>query len=499
MMSKHVWLLVFLLTVTIAPVIMADPIICIDPGHGGSDPGAIGFVTEIVINLDASLKLRDWLNLDTSDARGGYAWVPIMTRSTDIYITLDARTTFANSNNADRFLSIHSNWYNKESANGSESYCNPNAPAEGFALRNTTQAELVSHGGLYNRGNKTATFYVITYTTMPSALTELGFTSNTNDSNCLANDTWRGEVTKGFLHGFQSLFGYTPYTPSYSEIIIDNGDAGYAEAGTWADSTNAGFYGTNSRYSDTGVGDDTATWTPTLDQGGSYDVYAWWVEGTNRATNSVYRVNHSGGYADVAVNQSVNGGQWNLLGNYNFASGTSGNVVLTDNAEAAKVVSADAIKFALIGTPTPTPTPTPEPGQEVIIDNDDGAPAYTETGTWSTSDSSGYLNLSYRYAAVAKANTATWTGYLSQAGNYEVFVIYRASTNRSTGARYVVHTASGDVEQFVNQQNNNLVWVSLGTYAFNAGDNSLTLDALGSAGRGKTVVIADAVKFTLVE
>jgi N-acetylmuramoyl-L-alanine amidase len=499
MISKPVWILVFLLIVSIAPVIMGDPIICIDPGHGGSDPGAIGFVTETVINLDASLKLRDWLNLDTSDARGGYAWVPIMTRSTDIYITLDARTTYANENNADRFLSIHSNWYQKESANGSETYCSPNASSEGFALRNTTQEELVAHGGLYNRGNKLANFYVITYTNMPSALTEMGFTSNEYDASCLANDSWRNEVTKGFLHGFQRLFGYDPYTPSYSEIIVDNTDSGYAEVGTWADSTNPGYYGTNSRYSDTGVGDDTATWSPTLDQEGSYDVYAWWVEGTNRAANAVYRVNHSGGYTNIQVDQTANGGQWNLLGNYNFSSGTSGNVVLTDNAEIAKVVSADAIKFSLIATPTPTPTPTPEPGQEVIIDNDDGAPGYTETGSWSTSTSSGYLDGTYRYAAVQKANTATWTGYLSEAGNYEVFVIYRASTNRSTAARYVIHTASGDVEQFVNQQNNNLVWVSLGTYAFNAGDNSLTLDALGSSGNKKTVVIADAVKFLYVE
>ena len=49
------------------------PKICIDPGHGGSDSGAVGYVTEKAINLDASLKFRDWLNADTNDAGGGYS------------------------------------------------------------------------------------------------------------------------------------------------------------------------------------------------------------------------------------------------------------------------------------------------------------------------------------------------------------------------------------------------------------------------------------------
>jgi len=480
----------------LATLALGNTLICIDPGHGGSDPGAIGFVTEIVINLDASLKLRDWLNLDTLDTRGGSAWDVIMTRSTDITLSLAARVDYANNNNADRYLAIHSNWYNKESANGSETFCNPNATAEGLDLRNKTQEELIAHGGRTNRGNKTATFYVITYTTMPSALTELAFTSNLADSQCLSSDAWRSNVTSGFLHGFQRHYGITAYTPSYDEIIVDNTDAGYAEVGTWANSTSPGYYGTNSRYSDTGVGNDTATWTPSLSTS-YYDVYAWWVADTNRATNATYTVNHASGSANVIVNQSAAGGQWNLLGNYSFNAGTSGNVVLTDNAEAGKVVSADAIKLAQSAAPTPTPTPTPPPGSDYIIDNDQGAPAYTETGSWSLSTSSGYNDLTYKYAGCTTAATATWNANFAQAGNYQVFTIYRASTNRSTAAKFVVHTASGDQIVYIDQTQNNLVWVSLGTYAFNAGANSMTLDAAGSTGNKRVVVIADTVRFTL--
>ena len=494
-MIKRIALIPILLVLT--SMAMGNTLICIDPGHGGADWGAVGYVTEKYINLDAGLKLSDWLNIDTVDTRGGSAWDVIMTRSDDSFPSLEDRVNYANSNNADRFLAIHSNWYNKESANGSETYCNPQAPAEGFDLRNKIQEELLAHGGRANRGNKTATFYVITYTNMPSALTEMAFTSNLADSQCLASDSWRNEVAKGFLHGFQRHYSIPEYTPSYQEIIVDNTDAGYAEVGSWTTSTNPGYYGTNSRYSDTGVGNDTATWTPNLPTSCYYNVYAWWVDGSNRATNAPYSINHASGSATFYVNQSTGGGQWNILGSYSFNAGTGGNVVLTDNAESGKVVSADAIKFAQTAEPTPTPTPTPLPGTEFIVDNDNGAPAYTETGSWSTGDSPGYLGLTYRYAGCTTAATASFNATFTQAGNYQVSVIYLASANRTTGARFVIHTASGDQVVMVDQTQNSLVWVSLGTYAFNSGANSITLDAAGSIGNKRKVAIADAVRFTL--
>jgi hypothetical protein len=48
----------------------------------------------------------------------------------------------------------------------------------------------------------------------------------------------------------------------------------------------------------------------------------------------------------MTINEQVNGGTWNLLGRYNFAAGTSGNVQITDNfPDAPNVVLADAIKL----------------------------------------------------------------------------------------------------------------------------------------------------------
>jgi len=147
--------------------------------------------------------------------------------------------------------------------------------------------------------------------------------------------------------------------------------------------------------------------------------------------------------------------------------------------------------------PTPTPTPTPEPGTDVIMDNDDGPPVYQETGAWTTSSYTGYEGGTYRYATAGGANTATWTGTLSEGGNYEAFVIYVAGTNRTSSTKYVVHANNGDHTVYIDQQVNNLVWASLGIYPMDAGDNSITIDAAGSSGGGGTVVIADAARLTL--
>ena len=127
-----------------------------------------------------------------------------------------------------------------------------------------------------------------------------------------------------------------------------------------------------------------------------------------------------------------------------------------------------------------------------IVDNDDGAPDYTETGTWSTSGSSGYDGGTYRWANAGQNHTATWDLDLGFSGSWKVWVIYRASTNRCTSAKYVVDTAEGQKTVYVDQTQNNLTWVELGTWSFENDGGSITLDAAGST--GGSVVIADAVK-----
>ena len=323
-------------------------------------------------------------------------------------------------------------------------------------------------------------------------------------------------------------YTFTTTSGGIGDIIIDDGEAGYTSTGEWYYGTGAGEAAYNGDYyyaTDDIVESASARYTPSISAGGNYEVSIMYRAGSNRCTNTPYTVNHGTGSQTFYINQQLNGGPiWNLLGTFYFAQGNAGYVKIGNLASGGDVVCADAVKWVSVGGPTPTPTPsqtptptptptptttptspptptataTPTPGPAIIVDNDGGAPGFTVTGTWSTTSSGGYNNGSYRYAAPGKTATATWTATLPQAGTYKVSVIYLASSNRSTGARFVVHASTGDVENFVNQTYNSLVWVSLGNYSFNTGSNSLTLDALGSVPGTKKVVIADAVKFELM-
>ena len=130
----------------------------------------------------------------------------------------------------------------------------------------------------------------------------------------------------------------------------------------------------------------------------------------------------------------------------------------------------------------------------IVVDNDDGSPAYVETGTWSTSGGTGYNGGTYRWTTPGTAATATWTADLPEAGEYEVFVWYVSGTNRTTSTRYDVVARRPDTTPCTSTRPTTASpWFSLGTYSFNAGSATITLDAANST--GGTAVVADAVRF----
>ncbi len=149
--------------------------ICIDPGDGGSSPGAVAIVTEKNINLAMGLKARDWLKADTANSSGGGTWQVLMTRDTDKTVSVEARADYANSNGANRFVSIHNNACGYCGGTGTETYHKSSANAETKDLANKVQARIVGALGLKDRGVKTAEWYVLTHTNMPATTTFPGF------------------------------------------------------------------------------------------------------------------------------------------------------------------------------------------------------------------------------------------------------------------------------------------------------------------------------------
>lgn len=169
--------------------------IVVDPGHGGSDPGAQGNgIREKDIVLDVSHLLRLQLQKAGADV--------VMTRDTDIFITLDQRVAKAHEVHADSFISIHANSFTNPATHGTETFWNATYQSkESKELAEKIQKHLLQSLQTNDRGAKQANFRVITTTTIPSALVELGFLSNPTEAAKMKTDKFKQDAAEAILKG----------------------------------------------------------------------------------------------------------------------------------------------------------------------------------------------------------------------------------------------------------------------------------------------------------
>ncbi len=165
--------------------------IVVDAGHGGHDTGAPGRKSkEKDHTLDISRRLQRYLV-----ERGANA---LLSRSNDTYITLQGRVDFAQSRNADLFISVHMNSSTSAASNGTETFFY--TPTSQLLAREIHR-EFVGATGRKSRGVSQARFYVIRKTTMPSVLLECAFVSNATEENIALNTDWRERVAQGVTRG----------------------------------------------------------------------------------------------------------------------------------------------------------------------------------------------------------------------------------------------------------------------------------------------------------
>ncbi len=211
--------------------------VVLDPGHGGSDPGAegLGGLTEKDLTLDIATRLRDLLEKD--------AFQVGMTRDRDETLSLRERAAFANARRADLFLSIHVNSIPKPQRRGVETYYlgptdDPRvtslAAAEnrgsGYSLHDfknlleevyvgvrqsesadfarTVQASLFhslarANPALEDRGVKSAPFVVLVATEMPGILAEVSCISNDEEVHLLQDSAYRERIAKALFEGIR--------------------------------------------------------------------------------------------------------------------------------------------------------------------------------------------------------------------------------------------------------------------------------------------------------
>lgn len=187
---------------------LVGKVIAIDPGHGGYDPGAVGKggLYEKDVALDIACELADEL-------RKAGATV-ILTRETDVYVTLPNRANLANQNKADIFISIHANASVKSTVAGTSTYYYapasiPALAAQGDqrkALAQAVQNQMVKSLGTRNIGILQENFAVTRLTQMPSILVETAFISNPDEEKLLADEQFRSKTALAISQGVFDYF-----------------------------------------------------------------------------------------------------------------------------------------------------------------------------------------------------------------------------------------------------------------------------------------------------
>jgi len=212
--------------------------IVIDPGHGGVQTGAIAEtgLTEKEVTLDVALRLRRLLADSPFEV--------LLTRDTDRTLALEKRVEFANTNNADLFLSIHVNWMEPRTIRGPETFFvgptdDPSTMKlvsrenrdshhsftdlrhaldkiyidarrdESRTLAKTIQRRLYgslkqTNAAVENRGVKTAPFAVLVGTQMPAILVEISCLSNSDEVKLLTNEEYREKIAEALLDGIRT-------------------------------------------------------------------------------------------------------------------------------------------------------------------------------------------------------------------------------------------------------------------------------------------------------
>jgi len=172
--------------------------VVIDPGHGGPDPGAVGIagLRETDVVLDVSLQLARLLQ-----SRGVEV---VLTRTTEVDVDLPPRVALANSSGADVFLSVHANALSmmRPDVNGIESFYFEPAGNRARSLAAAVQQQMLAISpGSPDRGVRTARFFVIRRTVMPSTLVEMGFVTGALDAPRLMDANFRRRMAVALATG----------------------------------------------------------------------------------------------------------------------------------------------------------------------------------------------------------------------------------------------------------------------------------------------------------
>jgi N-acetylmuramoyl-L-alanine amidase len=190
------------------------PLVTIDPGHGGKDPGAIGVgeLREVDVILPISLRVAEILAQQGVEVQ--------LTRNSDYFVGLDERVVMARQAGATIFVSIHANAIdNRPDVNGLETY----HYHKGEALANTVHNKVIEILGqdlktpLTNRHVRSARFLVLRKSEIPAILVETGYLTSPTESLQLADPAYREKMAQAIAAG---ILEYLHQTGALNNIVV---------------------------------------------------------------------------------------------------------------------------------------------------------------------------------------------------------------------------------------------------------------------------------------
>ncbi|MEO0257749.1 MAG: N-acetylmuramoyl-L-alanine amidase, partial [candidate division WOR-3 bacterium] len=383
--------------------------ICIDPGHGGSDPGATGlYYMEKQANLDVAFWAKHYFE---RAGLPGDTVIVGMTRTTDVYVSLADRVYYANSQGFDRFVSIHHNAYNTQ-VQGTETYCYTYGSANSFAMRDSTHPWLLWAFGYPDRGAQTADFYVLRETVMPAILGEASFIDYRDgyDESYRFYAHWnRHDEREGFAYA-RGVSGHLRITPPVFQQA----------------------------YSISG----TVSLSPPQTQ----TIHLYCYKNYSDSLVAYKALQGPGPFRLDSLIQDT----YDLY----FSSQGYNSAFITNIALSADTSGLSATLYRA--------------WPEIIIDNLD--PWCFTQGNWRVSEwSPQYYGLNYIWSDGTGIKRLLFMPDLPQTGQYEVSVWFTEGWNRAQNAPYVVHHAGGVDTFYVDQTTGGGQWISLGTFGFNEG------------------------------
>ncbi|MDV2683792.1 N-acetylmuramoyl-L-alanine amidase [Alkalihalophilus lindianensis] len=176
--------------------------IFIDPGHGGTDPGAVAHglrEKDLVLTIALALKryLEQFENVEI-----------MLSREDDRFLTLSQRTQMANAWGADIFISVH---INAGGGAGFETFIfNSSVSTATISNQHIIHAEIMKAIGGNDRGKKRANFAVLRTSNMPAILTEAAFIDNAIDAVKLKDPRFIESVVRGHGEGIVKVFNLKP-------------------------------------------------------------------------------------------------------------------------------------------------------------------------------------------------------------------------------------------------------------------------------------------------